>query len=220
MKDFEEFRLEAFNNILPLVKEVVDVEFKYQTSLIPEKKKLTEDLEELKKDRELLKKLVSCKKKLSKATYNELKSISEEAAKQIKEKEVLIEKIDKEIKECVRLSVSYRWYFKGVSVGLFKESIKKPKEVLLKNAGDVKMEYLREYFYLMFVLEPIRLDLPIPYIVSVEFSRKNLLSEEATEYICKYLLENEEEDVANKKIAILNGEVSLSTEEELIEIFK
>lgn len=216
MKDFENFRLEAFNNILPLVKEVVDVEFKYQTSLIPEKKKLTEDLEELKKDRELLKKLVSCKKKLSKATYNELKSISEEAAKQIKEKEVLIEKIDKEIKECVRLSGSYRWYFKGVSVSLFKD----PEEVLLKNAGDVKMEYLREYFYLMFVLEPIRLDVPIPCIVSAEFSRENLLSEEATEYICKYLLENEEEDVANKKIAILNGEVSLSTEEELIEIFK
>ena len=56
MKDFEEFRLETFNSILPLVKEFVDVFFEVKTSLKPTLEKYNKKLEELKRDKEALKK--------------------------------------------------------------------------------------------------------------------------------------------------------------------
>ena len=46
-----------------------------------------------------------------------------------------------------------------------------------------------------------------------------MLSKEAMEYICKYLVENEEEDIANKKIAVLRGEQTLY-QKDFLELFK
>lgn len=120
--------------------------------------------------------------------------------------EKLIEEKKNKINDFECLIQQYYNYLRGIGLEISKNNGK-----ILEKAEDVNVEYLREYFFLMFCFNS-------KYCCG--FSREYLLSKEATEYICKYLLENEEEEVANKKIAILNCEVSLSTEEELIEIFK
>ena len=122
-----------------------------------------------------------------------------------KDKEELIEEKKNEIDDLEILYQQYNNYLIGIGLGFSKNNGK-----ILEKAGDVKVEYLREYFFLMFCLDS-------NYCYG--FSSKYLLSEEATEYICKYLLENEEEDVANKKIAVLRGEKTLS-KKDFLELFK
>ena len=217
MKDFEEFRLETFNSILPLVKEVVDTLKKQEISL-KAKANYLHELAELKKENEVLKDLSTCKKKLSEVTYNELKKLSEETEKQIQDKEALIKRINEEVEDCIGFLNKSTCYLKGVAVSLFYK--RRKDEVLLKSAEDVKMEYLREYFYLMFLLEPIPV---VPVLAQrpdyIGFTTENLLEKEAVEYICKFLVENEEEDIASRKIKILTDTKSLSNEE-LWELFK
>ena len=99
----------------------------------------------------------------------------------------------------------YNNYLIGIGLGFSKNNGK-----IIEKAGDIKFEYLREYFFLMFCLDS-------NYCYG--FSSKYLLSKEAMEYICKYLVENEEEDIANKKIAVLSGEKTLS-KKDFLELFK
>ena len=216
MKDFEEFRVEAFNNILPLVKEVVDVWIKDRNSLVPARDKYNKDIEELKVEKKVLKKIGTIKEKISEVTYNEIKQMKEEVEKQIEDKEALNKKIQEEISVNCDFVFEYRKYIRCAAVSFFIN----PKGAILKKAEEVKIEYLREYFYLMFILGPVETDLDrMPSVSDKSYSRENLLSEEVIEYICKYLIENEKEDVANKKIAVLRGEKVLQ-EEEFIELFK
>mgnify|MGYP000140859427 CR=1 FL=1 len=168
MKDFEEFRLEKFNNILPLVKAFVDVFFEIKTSLNPTLEKYNKKLEELKRDKEALEKISAINDELSKDTRFEISKILEKKEKEITDTEELIEGKKNEIDDLEILYQQYNNYLIGIGLG---------------------------------------------------FSSKYLLSEEATEYICKYLLENEEEDVANKKIAVLRGEKTLS-KKDFLELFK
>ena len=205
MKDFEEFRLEVFNNILPLVKELVDVFFEVKTSLNPTLEKYNKKLEELKRDKEALKKISAINDEFSKDTRFEISKILEKKEKEITDTEELIEEKENEIDDLETLFQQYNNYLIGIGLGFSKNNGK-----ILEKAGDIKFEYLREYFFLMFCLDS-------NYCYG--FSSKYLLSKEAMEYICKYLVENEEEDIANKKIAVLSGEKTLS-KKDFLELFK
>ncbi len=205
MKDFEEFRLEEFNNILPLVKAVVDVFFEIKTSLNPTLEKYNKKLEELKRDKEALEKISAINDELSKDTRFEISKILEKKEKEITDTEELIEEKENEIDDLEILYQQYNNYLIGIGLGFSKNNGK-----FLEKAGDVKVEYLREYFFLMFCLNS-------SYCYG--FSNEYLLSKEAMEYICKYLVENEEEDIANKKIAVLRGEKTLS-KKDFLELFK
>ena len=206
MKDFEEFRLEAFNNILPLVKEVVD-DFFYVQHLESILNEHDVKLIKIQNDKRALEKICISNDELSEDTNYEIKCMLERRKKEITDIENLIEEENTAIDDLESTIMDYNKYFAGVGDGIMKVVGK-----LLKNAEDVKIEYLREYFYLMFFLRKK----PIP---CYKFSIENLLSEEAIEYICKYLLENEEEDVANRKIAVLRGNETLH-QKEFFELFK
>ena len=97
MKDFEEFRLEEFNNILPLVKAFVDVFFEIKTSLNPTLEKYNKKLEELKRDKEALEKISAINDELSKDTRFEISKILEKKEKEITDTEELIEEKKNEI---------------------------------------------------------------------------------------------------------------------------
>lgn len=205
MKDFEEFRLETFNSILPLVKEFVDVFFEVKTSLKPTLEKYNKKLEELKRDKEALKKISAINDEFSKDTRFEISKILEKKEKEITDTEELIEEKENEIDDLETLFQQYNNYLIGIGLGFSKNNGK-----ILEKAGDIKFEYLREYFFLMFCLDS-------NYCYG--FSSKYLLSKEAMEYIANYFRENEDEEVANKKIAVLSGEKTLS-KKDFLELFK
>lgn len=204
MKDFEEFRLENFNNLLPTVKEIVD-EYFYVYVLKQRANKYHKKLEELQKEKVALETLSEFTESFSKNTNNEIKNVIEKLKKEINEIKALISESEDEIDDLEILYQQYNNYLIGIGLGFSKNNGK-----ILEKAGDVKVEYLREYFFLMFCLDS-------NYCYG--FSSKYLLSEEATEYICKYLLENEEEDIANKKIAVLRGDETLH-KKDFLELFK
>lgn len=209
MKDFEEFRVEAFNNILPLVKEIVDVFFEVGT-LKSTLEKYNKKLEKLKKEKEALEKISAINDMFSNDTRFEISRILEKKEKEITDTEGLIEEKENEIYELEDIIHDYNNYFSGVGAGILSD-----EEKLLKNAEDVKVENLREYCYLMFFLRGKTLNSYLIY-----FSKENLLSKEAIEYICKCLLENEEENVANRKIAFLRDDKTIHYQEEFFELFK
>lgn len=204
MKDFEEFRLENFNNLLPTVKEIVD-EYFYVYVLKQRANKYHKKLEELQKEKVALETLSEFTESFSPNTNNEIKNVIEKLKKEINEIKALISESEDEIDDLEILYQQYNNYLIGIGLGFSKNNGK-----ILEKAGDVKVEYLREYFFLMFCLDS-------NYCYG--FSSKNLLSEEATEYICKYLLENEEEDVANEKITVLRGDETLH-KKDFLELFK
>lgn len=204
MKDFEEFRLENFNNLLPTVKEIVD-EYFYVYVLKQRANKYHKKLEELQKEKVALETLSEFTESFSQNTNNEIKNVIEKLKKEINEIKALISESEDEIDDLEILYQQYNNYLIGIGLGFSKNNGK-----ILEKAGDVKVEYLREYFFLMFCLDS-------NYCYG--FSSKYLLSEEATEYICKYLLENEEEDIANKKIAVLRGDETLH-KKDFLELFK
>lgn len=144
MKDFEEFRLEAFNNILLLVKEVVDDFFYVQhlrSILIEHGVKLIK----IQNDKRTLEKICISKDELSEDTNYEIKCMLERRKKEITDIENLIEEENTAINDLEPTIMDYNKYFAGVWDGIMKVGGN-----LLKNAEDVKIEYLREYFYLMF----------------------------------------------------------------------
>ena len=200
MKDFEEFRLEEFNRTLPRVKELVDVFFEVKTSLKPTLEKYNKKLEELKRDKEALEKISAINDELSKDTRFEVSKILEKKEKEITETEELIEETENKIDDLELLVQQYKVYLVGVGLGFSKNNGK-----ILEKAENVKVEYIREYFFLMFCL--------------CSNYEEQLLSKEAMEYICKCLLENEEEDVANRKIAVLRGDETL-LKKDFLELFK
>ena len=204
MKDFEEFRLENFNNLLPTVKEIVD-EYFYVYVLKQRANKYHKKLEELQKEKVALETLSEFTESFSQNTNKEIKNVIEKLKKEINEIKALISESEDEIDDLEILYQQYNNYLIGIGLGFSKNNGK-----ILEKAGDVKVEYLREYFFLMFCLDS-------NYCYG--FSSKYLLSEEATEYICKYLLENEEEDIANKKIAVIRGDETLH-KKDFLELFK
>ena len=204
MKDFEEFRLENFNNLLPTVKEIVD-EYFYVYVLKQRANKYHKKLEELQKEKEALETLSEFTESFSENTNNEIKNVIEKLKKEINEIKALISESEDKIDDYEYSIEKYNNYLIGIGLGFSKNNGK-----FLEKAGDVKVEYLREYFFLMFCLNS-------NYCYG--FSSEYMLSKEAMEYICKYLVENEEEDIANKKIAVLRGEQTLY-QKDFLELFK
>ena len=204
MKDFEEFRLENFNNLLPTVKEIVD-EYFYVYVLKQRANKYHKKLEELQKEKVALETLSEFTESFSPNTNNEIKNVIEKLKKEINEIKALISESEDKIEDYESSIKKYNNYFIGIGLGFSKNNGK-----FLEKAEDVKVEYLREYFFLMFCLNS-------NYCYG--FSSEYLLSKEAMEYICKYLVENEEEDIANKKIAVLRGEQTLY-QKDFLELFK
>lgn len=191
MKEFKEFRLETFNNLLPLLKEVVDNYFELHVSLRKAVTMYSERLKKLKKEKEALEIISGLAENFSEKTNIEIKNRIEKLKTEIYETEVLISDKEDEIDDCEYSLVKYNNYFIGIGLGLAKNNGK-----ILENAKDVKIEYLREYYYLMFCLDS-------NYCYG--FSREYLLSEDAVKYIIKYLRENEDKEIANKKIEILTN---------------
>lgn len=205
MKDFEEFRLEVFNNILPLVKEVVDVFWEIRTSLSPTLEKYNKKLKELNEEKEAFEKICAINGDFSENTKLEIYERLKKKVKEITATEKLIEEKKNKINDFECLIQQYYNYLRGIGLGISKNNGK-----ILEKAEDVNVEYLREYFFLMFCFNS-------KYCCG--FSREYMLSKEAMEYICKYLVENEEEDIANKKIAVLRGEQTLY-QKDFLELFK
>lgn len=189
---------------MPTVKEIVD-EYFYVYVLKQRANKYHKKLEELQKEKVALETLSEFTESFSQNTNNEIKNVIEKLKKEINEIKALISESEDEIDDLEILYQQYNNYLIGIGLGFSKNNGK-----ILEKAGDVKVEYLREYFFLMFCLDS-------NYCYG--FSSKYLLSEEATEYICKYLLENEEEDIANKKIAVLRGDETLH-KKDFLELFK
>ena len=185
---------------MPLVKELVDVFFEVKTSLNPTLEKYNKKLEELKRDKEALEKISAINDELSKDTRFEVSKILEKKEKEITETEELIEEKENKIDDLELLIQQYKVYLVGVGLGFPKNNGK-----ILEKAENVKVEYIREYFFLMFCL--------------YSNYEEQLLSKEAMEFICKYLIINEEKDVANKKIAVLRGEQTLY-QKDFLELFK
>lgn len=205
MKDFKEFRLEAFNSLLPLLKEIVDNYFKVHSFLKTTMDKYYKKLEELKEEKDALEKTSALKERFSDSTNVEIKDAIDKVEKEISDTEALIKAQEEEIEDLESSIIEYNNFFIGISIGFLKN-----QKIFLEKAEDVKIEYLREYFYLMFCLKSD---------YCYQFSRENLFSKEAKEYVIKYLRENESEEIANKKIAILKGEVVMNVYE-FVELFK
>lgn len=203
MKDFKEFRLETFNSLLPLLKEIVDNYFKVHSFLKTDK--FYQKLKELKEEKDALEKTFALKERFSDTTNVEIKDAIDKVEKEISDTEELIKAQENEIDDLESSITEYNNFFIGISIGFLKN-----QNIILEKAEDVKIEYLREYFYLMFRLESN---------YGYHISRENLFSKEAKAYVIKYLRENESEKIANKKIAILKG-IGDMYQNEFVELFK
>lgn len=199
MKELDELRINIFNCLLPQLKEVIDIIFELEKlrKVVSDGIEAQEDFREYS---EVLEKIfgTNASRVLSQKfnVQDEIKAINNV----INKKQRLIEKQNAEIGKLEALISQYIEVYGKICHDIFKNNNE------LITTKEIQIKYIREYF---FCIVYFKYDI-VPGMI---------FNYEAIEYIIQYLRDNEEEKIAEKKIAIILEEERINPNE-FFELFK
>lgn len=197
MRNFEEFKVKAFKDVLPLLKETVDSLGRLEDL----KKKVERERKKQKEMEEYKKRLTGTNAFKAFLQEDEIKREKEAIQKSIQKKQELIENMEREIEETDDQIYEYVAFCVSFCREIFEES-----KALLR-VEDLDEKYIKEYFFIMFFYDGNKI------------TPDKIFDEEAKAQLIKYIQKNEEKEIAGKKVAALLQGTNIDRET-FFEIFK